>query len=172
MKLILNVIRELAIFIETLLICIGAATILFLVASYAEAGDFKIVEVQEVTIQYRHYFPGGYNYMINANGLEGKSLGQGVNLIINTDFLKYLYWNNLVHSTTDRNVNSLGQFRHLGWQFAIGTRIASMLSVEYYHHSQHLLDHKHILGRFPVEDAININLQLLNTTPKPGLLGF
>jgi len=164
MKLILRL-------IETLLICLVATAVLFLAASLGNAEDFKFVEVQEVTVNYKSYFPNGYEPLISDNGLPDRQLDKELTLRVNTNFLKYLYWNNYVHSWTDKTSTGGGQFRLVGYQFDLGIQITSFVSLEYAHHSQHLLDHQ-LPNRFPVNDSISLNLFLFSIHPKKGLLGF
>lgn len=137
----------------------------------SQASDFKFVELQKVDIQYRQYFPGGRHYLITHNGLPDRSLDKGVSIEANTDILKYLYWNNLIHSLTDKTSEGRGQFRSVGWEFKLGVRALPFLSVEYYHHSQHVLDISQERG-FPVEDAVNFNIHLFDSRTKDALLHF
>lgn len=137
----------------------------------AQADDFRFVELQKVDIQYRHYFPGGRHYLITDNGLPDRHLDKGVSIEANTNILRYFYWNNLVHSLTDKTSEGRGQFRAVGWLFTLGVRALPFLSVEYFHHSQHILDTSQERG-FPVEDAVNFNIHLYDKGSKEALFHF
>ena len=144
-----------------------ALFLLFLLSGYVKADSMSI---EELSVQYKHFLSGGSHPLITENGLSGKTLDKELNLTLNTNIFKYVYFNNFVHSMTDKNVDgSQGQFRLIGWQYAIGAHLSSALDVGYYHFSQHLLDTTYSHGHFPVENAIELKLYLIRPKPNEGL---
>lgn len=133
---------------------------LFFVLIPAASADFKLIEPDEVTINYRKYFDGGRDPILTQN-LPGTKLGDTVQIILNTNVLKYAYWDNRVHGDTDNT-----QFRLVGWESKLGINILPYLSVEYYHHSQHVLDASWHHGGFPVMDAFSINIKIIDKRPR------
>lgn len=127
-----------------------------------------IFRVKEVNVTYRSFFPGGTDPLITQNpALPDRALGKELNLTVNTDFLKYLYWNNTVHSMTDieASTGAAGQFRMVGLETSLGIDLMRLwkvlpVSVGYYHFSRHILDSPGGLGHFPVLDAAELKLQL------------
>lgn len=140
---------------------------LFPVTGYA----FEVIQLREVDIEYRKYSTGGYNPLIQAYGLQDKQADSYLGVSINTDILHYFYFNNLVHGTSDRPVSydGNGQFRAIGWNYALGLYVTDFLRVEYRHHSQHLLDH---LGTnpFPVENSIGVKVKLYESKTSNGVI--
>lgn len=143
------------------LICflIGVACIAW--ATLADAREFQLIELKELTVGYRDFLDGGYRPTLNGNGLENRTLGKEVNLFMNVDFGRYFFWNNRIHGASDEVVGTQGkgQFRDVGWQFWLGFRPLKILTVEYEHHSQHMLDHASP-DRFPVEDSVGIKIHI------------
>lgn len=132
-----------------------------------EADAFDVFQLREVTVIYRSYESGGVDPLITQNPYQpDKSLGQGLDLVVNVDLLKFLYWDNTVHSMTDRNAtNAPGQFRMVGLEWGLGIDLkrvwrALPLSIGRYHYSRHLLDTEYGLGHFPLLDAWEIRLKL------------
>lgn len=129
----------------------------------ASARGFSVFDLSEVSLTYRSFFPGGHDPLITDTGLVNKQLGKEMDLSVNTSLLRYLYWNNTIHSLTDADVNAGGgQFRMVGWEFGLGIdfrKISSSipLTAGYYHYSQHSLDHEYP-WHFPVRDAIELKL--------------
>ncbi len=122
---------------------------------------WHLMELDELAFTYIDYFPNGHSPLVTDNGLPNRQLGKGIALNMNANVLKYLYWNNKVHGTTEELVGTnKGQFRLIGYQFEFGLRPFNWLEVEYHHHSQHSLDHVYPYGHFPVEDAIQIKIYL------------
>lgn len=142
------------------------ALLLLLISGQAQAWD--VVELQNVSIEYKKYLPGARFPLITSNGLSPRQLSDGLSIRVDTNFFKYLYWNNFVHSTTDSTNGGAGQFRALGYEFSFGFRPFSVIEIEYYHHSQHLLD---AVGKYsyPLEDAVQLKLILFKEGQKNGL---
>lgn len=110
-------------------------------------------------INYKQFTPGGTSYLITNNGLSGHALDKELSLHMDSTFLSYFYWNNVVHAGTDKSPHGGGQFRTVGWKFQLGARITQWLDFQYEHHSQHILDHQGPLP-FPREDSFGINVYL------------
>ena len=137
--------------------------LLSLLSSISYAEEFHFVDLDEVSVKYISFFPGGRDPLITNNGLLDRELGKLLNLNIKTTIFKYGYWNSLVHSYTDAysTTHFDGQFRSVGLNMELGIRITPFLDVFAWHYSQHLLDTSSInVGGFPVQDGIGINLYL------------
>lgn len=134
-----------------------------LALSPAEAA-VRPFQLREVSLSFRNYFPGGVNPLITYNGLPDRHLDKDVDVNLSIDLFRYFYWNNLIHSTTDKDSNGSGQFRLIGWQFSLGVDFGRMwdwlpVMFGYAHHSQHLLDYASPY-HFPVQDALEIRIFL------------
>lgn len=131
--------------------------------------------VSELSITYRDFFPGGRDPLITSNSQANRSLGQELDVNMDFDLFKYGYWNNLIHTKTDKpnypSVGPAGQFRDVGWEFELGLRATSWLSGGYHHHSQHVLD-GYLPTGYPVEDAWEIKLTFMTDHPKAGILSW
>lgn len=142
--------------------------LLSLAVSTCHAREFKLLEVQEVSIDYKSFMRNGNSpYMTN-----GSTLNKEVDLNINTDFLRYFYVNNRVWSLVDQH-----QFRWVGLNAQIGARLTSFLDIGFEHFSQHTLDRqyyfKDITGdRFPVYDAITLKIYLFKRDPRDTIFSF
>lgn len=126
-------------------------------------------ELQEVYVTYRSFLPGGTEPMITQNpALPDRALGNELDLTVNINLFKYLYWNNTVHSLTDRQAGAPtdpGQFRMVGLEMGLGIDLMRLwevlpVSVGYAHYSRHVLDAPYGLGHSPVEDSIEIKLHI------------
>lgn len=131
------------------------------------ADAFDVFQVREVTVVYRIYQPGSVNPLVTQNPLlPGREIDKGLDLEINTDLLKYLYWDNTVHSLTDRSaLDGSGQFRKVGLEWRLGVDLGRVwkalpLSVGWWHYSEHLLETQWGLGHFPVSEAVEIRIRL------------
>ncbi len=138
---------------------ITAASIIALALSLilvdeVEAGEFHLLELDELKVQYKDFFDGGADPLVTQNGLPDKGLGKELNLVMDSTLLDYLFFNNVIHSMTDQNTTGGGQFRTVAWSFQFGARVTSFLNVSYAHRSEHLLDHIWPMGHFPVQDSI------------------
>jgi hypothetical protein len=138
--------------------------LLAIFASQVEAAEpepaWRLFELKEVSVEYKDFFPGGYRPTLNGNGLDNRTLGKEVVLRLDVDLGRYFFFNHRVHGGSDEIIegdSGRGQFRDVGWNFLIGARIASFLTVQYEHHSQHMLDHASPT-RFPVEDSLGFTL--------------
>lgn len=133
-------------------------------------GDSDI-QLEQVYVGYKSFFPGGTSYLITNNGLPDREIGKEISLHVDAKFLEVFYWHTLVHGTSDlySETGKGGQFRAVGLQMELGLRFTSFLDLEYHHHSQHVLDQ---VGpfHFPVEDSIGFNLYLYRAKSKPDSL--
>jgi hypothetical protein len=114
------------------------------------------VELTDVSIQYQKFFDN--NYSPYLNGPQNEKL----TLLVNTDLLPAVFWNNKIIGITDDT-----QYRHIGWNFQLGLRVTPIFSVQYEHFSQHALDRVTPLGgHFPVEDSLGLTLHLMSVPNK------
>ena len=132
---------------------------------------WKLIELQEASVDYKYFTPKGRDPLITGNGLKNKELGNELNLNVNTDFLKYFYFNNLVHSMTDRDATTHtgGQFRVVGLNMVVGVRVAPFLYLYYDHFSKHVLDHHNVNDSFPVKDSFAFKLFLYGKDKKESI---
>jgi hypothetical protein len=132
--------------------------------SDADAGENGFIQIDELSVNYKHYHEGSRHPLFTDSQLK-----EGVDLTMNTDLLlRTFFWDNLVHSNTDD-----AQYRHIGWQFKFGTHVTSFLNIQYEHHSQHLLDTSYPYMKFPVEDSLGFTLYIYGARPRGApLLGF
>lgn len=147
------------IFLVALALLIGCA--IGLIPTEADAGS--PLELRKVALDFEQFLPGGRDPLITDNGLPDRTLGQGLDLMVNIDVLKYGYWENTIHSETDAVMNpdgstSTGQFRMVGWEYALGVdfrRIFSWLPVRIgaRHYSRHCLDCTYPFP-YPVQNSI------------------
>lgn len=123
--------------------------------------DFSLlngfVDHRRTSITAKKFLPNGFSpYMQN-----GSTLNAGLDLDIETDILAVGYFNNKVWSLVDQSA-----FRWVGWNYQVGIRILPFVAVEYEHFSKHILDKVNPFmeqgNRFPVEDSVNIKLDLYN----------
>lgn len=121
------------------------------------------VSNRETYVNARSFFSGGREPELPPESRANKEL----NLVTNTDLLTYGYWDNKIWSITDQ-----GQFRAIGYNYKLGVRLFTELYVEYEHFSKHWLDHEPMMGGFPVQDSIGLNLFLYKRDKVlPGILG-
>ena len=157
MKFIVNVTKSIVL---SVLIIVG----LIVFSSIVHADAF---ELKEVSLNYRDFLPGTYYPLITNNGIPNRALDKELLLNLNSDLWKYGYWNNTVHTMTDKDATTgaTGQFRLVGWEFRVGAKVFDCLDVGYYHHSQHLMDAS-LPYHFPTEDAVEIKIYLYSAERK------
>ena len=144
---------------------IALMAILLYKAGTVEA--FDVLELREVTVIYRSYTAGSVDPLLTQNSYEpGRIVDKGLDLEVNSDVLGFFYWDNTVHSMTDRSaVDGPGQFRMVGLEWRLGLDVERLcgalpLSIGWWHYSRHLLDTRWGLGHFPTADALEIKLKL------------
>ena len=125
-----------------------------LISSPIAQADFHPYELKEVYIDYRHQTSVGYDPVLQLTGDNNISLNNKLDLHINSKLFEVFYWENMLNSTSDQ-----GQFRVIGWEYALGVQVFPWLRAGWYHHSQHLLD-KFNVQHFPLENAIQIQIWL------------
>jgi len=158
-----NVIKVVQNIILSFLVVITAGCLfLFVNSCNAQAGS---IELQSVTLNYINYFKDGVDPLLSQNGLPNKSPGQHLSLGINTNLFSYIYWDSLVHSGTDRNLNedgstTPGQFRVVGLIMRLGISLTDQIQIGLFHHSQHLLDTTYAHGPWPRVDGLELRINL------------
>ena len=153
----------------TALIMSVSVSALFLFLCLAAKAD-SYVELDEVSISYKHFFDGGHDPLITQNGLDAKSLDKEVSLVLNTDIFGYLYWKNTVVAMTDRGTNGdRGQFRLVGLNYKVGVRVTRDFNVQVEHFSKHLLDAQYAYGHFPLQNSIGFVWYLHGAPRKEGM---
>lgn len=126
---------------------------------------FHLIDLHEVSVDYKSFLPGGHDPLITDNGLPNRTLGIGLDLNVNMDIGHYFYWDNTIHSVTDQvGSDGTGQFREVGLEFGTGLDVRKItpylpVTVGYYHYSQHCLDCTYP-WHSPVKDAIEVKLYL------------
>lgn len=147
MNLVNNLVKSFLITFLGTIVCLA-------ISQFANASDFKVMELQELSIDYKNFS------MLNANNynslLYPEKAKESLNVNINTNFLNYAYWDSTIESmTTDK------QYRSIGLETRVGVRIHSYVDLGLYHHSEHLIDRPHdFMSHFPVVDAIELKLYL------------
>jgi hypothetical protein len=117
-----------------------------LLACDANADDWKLLELDEASVNYKSFHPNNHAPLFDGPQKER------VTLNLDADVAKFFFFNNKVHGTT-----TSAQYHLIGWNFQIGARVSKYVDVQYEHHSQHLLD-RPAPGHFPVEDSIGFTL--------------
>lgn len=108
--------------------------------------DFEVIKLREASVKYQKFADNNYAPYFD------KPQKERLSLVVNSDLLKYGFWNNRVHGTTTED-----QYRWVGWNFQVGVRLFRQLDVQYEHHSQHAMDYN-IGAHFPVEDSVGFTL--------------
>lgn len=119
-------------------------------------------ELDKVNIDYKSYFKNGFSpYMI-----KGSVLNKELDLNVDFSLLEIAYFNQTVWSLVDQS-----QFRWVGYNPRLGIRLAPIVSVEFSHFSQHILDkaEPYYDVKFPVEDSVNIRINLFDRNPQSSL---
>jgi hypothetical protein len=127
------------------------ALLLLLMASPAQA-----IELSELSIDYQYFHPS--NRMAE---LVGKSAKEGLGLNMELKPWGPSFIRSRVHALTDN-----GQYRLVGWEFQLGTRLWGWGELSYHHHSQHLLEAQ-APWKFGVEDSLHLKLWLMGSPKSP-----
>lgn len=143
----------------------------FLILFPLVGNAFEVIELKSADIEYRKYSSGGYNPLIQGYGLLDKEADSYIGINIETNLFHYFYFNSVVHGTSDKplSYNGHGQFRSIGWNYALGLYLTNFLRLEYRHHSQHLLDHQGAYP-FPVENSIGVKIKLYESKTSNGVV--
>lgn len=133
------------------------------------AHAFEMFTLQRVDIDYKAYAAGGHDPIIQDSGLQNREANKYVSLSVDTTVLHYFFFRSLVHGTSDQPIvgEGSGQFRTVGWQYQLGLYVTDFLTVQYEHHSQHLLDYSGI-NHFPVENSFGFTLKLYESKTDHG----
>ena len=110
-----------------------------------KAEPFQFFTLQDVSMEAR-FFMGDVKHENTINPPTNE-----VNFNVNTDILRYGYFNNTIHSLADGK-----QFQLVGWRYQVGAYITPWMNVEYKHFSKHALDSQGPWQHFPVEDNIGV----------------
>lgn len=130
----------------------------------AKAQENIFIQTDELSVQYKRFHESA-RHPLFVDSIPK----EGIDLVMNTDLLfQTMFWDNRVHTMTND-----AQFKLVGWEFKLGTRITHFLTAEYQHHSQHLLDSVYPNMKFPVEDSLGFTLTIYSERPRgTSLLGF
>lgn len=159
--------------IEALIITLATVIMLLVISLLAGQVKADVITLDDVKIQYKSFFEGGSSPLITQNGLPNKTLGKELNLLMDSSVFDVFYFNNVVHSMTDEDITTgTGQFRTVSWAFDFGLRVTPYLNMGFSHRSEHLLDAIYSQGRWPVQDAVMIELILFGKNKHNSLLNF
>lgn len=130
----------------------------------SDYSDYKFLALNEARFQYLKFQDGDRDPLITDNGLPNRAMNTELNLFLKVDILKYFYFDNQIHSMTDKGIDgSNGQFRAVGWEYRLGVRVNEYVDVGYYHFSQHAMDHT-LPFHYPVKDAVELNIYLYRSS--------
>lgn len=130
---------------------IGLFAIALLFSEPADAHEWKLAELSDVNLHYKHFFPGGRDPLFIHDHPK-----EELDFHINTDVLRYGFVNTQLHTMTNDS-----QYHVVGMHLEIGVRVAPALEVFYEHFSKHVLDEPDFnngLPRYPVEDSISLRI--------------
>ena len=131
--------------------------LLLLCTNAYAANDNWFIQVDELTLNYKKYHPSSRHPLFYDSKMK-----EGIDLTMNNDLgFGLLFWDNVIHSATNSS-----QYYLVGWQFKLGLRMTQFLTVQYEHHSQHVLDSTYPNMKFPVEDSVGFTLRILSTTKR------
>lgn len=153
------------------LICAFACSVILLLFDTIVNADEYVFDVQEMYVNYHFYAPGGVDPLTTQNGLPNRTMGQGAEFNVKTRVFQHLYWDNRIHTTTDKYIDSgeNGQFRTVGLETRFGVRLHDNLDIGYYHHSEHVLDYERT-SPFPRRDAFEVRFYLYNAKPRQDVI--
>ncbi len=135
----------------TLLLC--AAAHLSKAEEKAPAKNW-LINVDELSINYKKFQPSSRHPLFyNSKMKEGIDLNMNNNMLFD-----YVFWDNTIHSSTNSS-----QYYLVGWQFKFGARVTNGITVQYEHHSQHILDSTYPYMKFPVEDSLGFTIRIFST---------
>lgn len=129
----------------------AAAAIALTLPMCAHAREFKLLDLKEASVNYKHFAEKNRAPLFDGPQKERVSFN------LNTDVANILFFNNRVHGTT-----TSAQYYLIGWEFSFGIRISKYIDFMYAHHSQHLLD-RVTPGNFPVEDSLGATIYFFRT---------
>lgn len=106
-------------------------------------------EITEASLQYQSFARPNFAPYFDRH------MQDRLTLRLNTDLFSGLFFDNRVHGTTDDT-----QYKWVGWNFQVGVRLMPEFSVQYEHHSQHMLD-AGMGAHFPVEDSVGFTWSIV-----------
>jgi len=108
------------------------------------------LEITESYFEFRKFY-----FSSNMAEIPQYKPKESVALLMDVNLYKPLHWNNRVHG-----VSTDGQFRLIGWQFYLHFKILTHFEIGWEHHSQHILENRHPILRFPHEDSFLLRIKL------------
>lgn len=121
------------------------------------------VRVTNLSIEAARYYNYRNPYFLLENDRHQKFLGRtnlrlDIGLLPRDDPTEHiLYWHNNIHGSVDQESK---EYREVGWEFEMGSRINRYFDVFYYHHSEHVLEQERSY-KFPLEDSYGIRINLI-----------
>jgi hypothetical protein len=134
------------------------------VSKEAAAEDFHLVDLKELTLNYRNYA------LVNDHArnllIYPEYPKEAINVGIKLDILRIGYWDSLIESLTTGS-----QYRGIGLDTRLGIRVTENVELGLWHHSQHVLDRSEgNIGKFASEDAVEIKVFLYKSpAPRNGI---
>jgi len=154
-------------FFKSIVLTFACLLTLFLFSKLADASevfrlidDIKLVEIKDLYIEFKQFTPDSRNPMITNNGIPNRIMDKEINLHLDMDILRYLYFENMIHSMTDAPIDGgCGQFKVIGWNFRVGIHIWKYIDLQFEHYSQHSLDNV-LPFNFPMENSIGVKIYI------------
>lgn len=133
-------------------------SILLLLFSFNVYSD-DFFKLSEVSIEYKKFLDGSRDPLINDNGLIDRTINEQLDLNVNVSIAKYLFFNNRVHSLTDKDINTDAgsRYRIVGWNYNLGAHINKYIDIGFEHFSQHELD---ATFPWPYPDTNSVNIKI------------
>lgn len=113
------------------------------------AGSIEYLKVERLSIEYQSFKSGSRDPRVPTGFKDG------VKLKLDWIIFGPLYWRNVIPTTTDGS-----QFRTIAWEFEVGSHLGPF-DFGIQHFSGHLLDMRHPVSAFPVQDAIFFRVNLI-----------
>jgi hypothetical protein len=136
-----------------------ALVLIILILSALLANSSDAVELTDASIQYQKFAIPNFQPYFDRPARERLTLR------LDSDVFPGVFFNNRIHGTTDET-----QYKWIGWNFQVGIRPISQLSLQFEHHSQHMLD-SNMGAHFPVEDSLGLTLHLVVPKKRSALFG-
>lgn len=139
----------------------GVLLILGFLATSAEAGEYRLLEIDRVDFEAQKLRPENrdpYSPQFTENWRERAAIKWDITI------LEYGYWRNNVHTET---AGSGSTVKTVGWEWEAGVRLGKYADVFHYHHSRHIMEGEPEArfnegkgNQFPVEDALGVRFHL------------
>lgn len=121
-----------------------------LLVSTTNAGEFKILDLNELSLDFKFYQSGSRNLLIYPDVPK-----EGMNIDIKIDVLKFMYLDSQILTLTSGN-----QFKGAGLETRFGMRVTPWLETGIWHRSAHVLDGTHSFMPYPTEDSLQVKIYL------------